>query len=310
MITTVTLNPCIDYTAVVNRLEQGALNLMTGSRMDASGKGVNVALVLDALGVDCFATGISFENNHNMLAGRLDSEGIPHDFVLAPGNIRTNIKLYDESAGNMTEINSTGEPVEPSTLEALADKLDSLAARSEVVAFSGRIANGAASDIYRRLMERLSTYPVKLAVDADGEPLAEALKAKPWLIKPNDYELGKLVGRKLETDREIVAACRELIAGGVEIVCVSLGADGALIADKREAWRAKGLSIPVRGLQGAGDSMVAGICKAAVEGQPLRELLRSGMAASAGSVIREGTLLSTKEDYLGFLSQVQIEAII
>lgn len=309
MVTTITLNPCIDYSITVPGFHMGALNLADKTRMDASGKGVNVALVLKALGVPCQAAGISFCGNHSMLAERLKENGIVDKFVLADGNIRTNVKLYDSQTKTMTELNSLGDKIDAAALDNFYCRLEELVPQSEMVVLSGRIPNGAPAGIYQDILNFLHQYPVKTVLDADGDAMRLGILAKPYLIKPNDYELGLLAGRKLESKTEMVKASREIIAQGVSVVCVSLGCEGALIVDGTDAIYARGLDIPVCGLQGAGDSMVAGMCKAILEHRPITDVLRYGMAASAGSVIREGTLLCQKEDFETFLSQIEVEII-
>ena len=309
MITTVTLNPCIDYTVNVPKLALGQLNMMDSSRVDFTGKGVNVAVVLAELDVPAFCTGISFSENHEKLVSRIENAGMGHDFAVEQGSIRTNLKIYDSASGSMTEINSRGDKVSARVLGLVREKIISLAKKSDMLVMSGRIPNGASEDIYRELMRALRGLPCKIAVDAERRPLVEAVKERPFLIKPNLYELEHSFGKPARTIPKILSVCGWIISSGVEVVCVSMGEQGALIASREGAFHAQALDVVPRGLQGAGDSMVAGICKAATEGRGLRDMLRYGIAAASASIIREGTKLCRKEDFEEMCAQVNIEQV-
>ena len=306
MITTVTMNPCIDKTLYLPALVPGQLNLVEDSRQDVAGKGVNVAVVLKELGQEVLCTGINFDGNGSLMESHLDDLGVAWDFVTAPGDIRTNIKVMDRQKNQMTEINSRGDVVDAAIIEALLTKLEGFAARSTVVSFSGRISNGADDTLYQRCIERLKPTGTKVVLDAEGKPLRKAIDAGPYLIKPNLYELETAFNIKVATHKEAVAVCREVIRRGVQVVCVSLGGDGAMIVDANDAWYAPALDIVPQGFPGAGDSMVAGMCKAVEENRGLDDMLRFGMAASHGSIIRAGTLLCLKPDYDSFLEQIKI----
>jgi 1-phosphofructokinase len=309
MITTVTLNPCIDYTIRVPGVNLGELNLVASSRTDMAGKGLNVSIVLKELGVGTLCTGISFAGNHGLLRAHLDRLGVPHDFVVAPGDIRTNIKLMDTNSNTMTELNSRGNPVPGAVLDEAAAKIVGYAAKSDMLVMSGRIPNGAGEDIYRRLMQKLRGFPCRVVVDAERQPLAEAVKEKPYLIKPNLFELEHTFGRKAQTVPEILAVCGWIISSGVELVCVSMGERGALIASRDAAYQADALDIAPKGFPGAGDSMVAGICKAATEHLGLEAMLRYGVAAASASLILEGTQLCQRADFEEMAGRVAVRKL-
>lgn len=309
MITTVTLNPCMDLTLELSGLTVGQLNMIERARTDVAGKGVNVSTVLRAFGLATMCTGISFDGNGQKLADFLDERSIAHDFVMAHGDIRTNMKVLDKANNVMTEINSRGEEVSPAILRELMSKLADCAKQSSIMVFSGRIPNGAGDDIYRECVRAVADYPVKVIVDAEKEPLRLAIEAKPYLIKPNTFELEHTFGCKINSKQDVVEASRSVIAQGVEIVCVSMGGDGAMIVDANEAWFAPVLDIEVKGYQGAGDSVVAGVCKAIHEGLGLEGMLSYGVAAASASLIREGTLLCQKPDFERLLKQVKLERV-
>lgn len=309
MITTVTLNPCVDLTLYLPELNAGGLNLVERSRTDTCGKGVNVSVVLRTLGIATKCSGISFDGGAAQLDAFLEQQCIARDFAIAHGNLRTNIKLMDMNKNEMTEVNSLGDPVGESVILEYLDKLKKLAWESSIVVFSGRIPNGGGADIYRRSLEAVAGSRVITIVDAEKEPLKQAIKAKPFLIKPNLYELEETFGRKIRSRDDALKACRKIIKRGVSVVCCSMGGDGAIIADEAEAWFSPALPIEVKGFQGAGDSMVAGICKAIKDRRPLEDLLRYGVAAASGSLEREGTLLCRLEDFDRLLPLVHVKKI-
>jgi 1-phosphofructokinase len=307
MITCVTLNPCIDLFVTIPELKTGALNLVESSRSDVAGKGVNVAVVLRELGLDARCAGINFDGNGSVMTGYLDALGIPHSLTMARGNIRTNIKVIDMAKNEMTELNSRGDAVEESVIEAFFAGLPALSRESEIVAFSGRIPKGAEDTIYRRCVEVAVRTRARVVLDAEGAPLRLALEAGPYLIKPNAYELESAFGRKITSHRDVAEICREeVISRGVAVVCVSMGGDGAMIVDGESAFFAPILDIEARGFPGAGDSMVAGVCKAITDGGGIAEMLRCGVAAASATIIREGTLLAQKADYERFLDMVRV----
>jgi len=284
----------------------GEINLVEKSRCDIGGKGINVAVALTGLGLKVTCGGISFKGNNTQLYDSLDKLGIPYDFVVAPGDMRMNIKIVETTKSEMTELNSTGEPVSKKILDEFLKKLTYLGKSCEIVTLCGRLPKGAGTDYYKLCIEALSDYPVKVIVDAEGEVLKQAIQAKPYMIKPNAYELGTIFSREVHTTKEASKLSRKIVDEGVEIVCCTLGESGAVIVDKDSEWYAPALSIEPKGFQGAGDSMIAGICKAITEGKPVREMLRYGTAAAAASLIREGTLLCQKPDFERFLKDVEI----
>jgi len=308
MITTVTLNPCVDLTVALPSFSPGKLNLVEKTRADISGKGINLAIVLAELNVPAVCAGINYTGNENgaLLEEKLGGLGIPFEFVKAPGEMRTNIKIMDEAKNEMTELNGRGEPVSTEILDRVLEKLKALGEESEIIALGGRLPNGADEHYYRQCIEALSGYRAKIVVDADGGALKKAIEARPYLVKPNAYELGALFGCEVRTREDAVMLSREIIARGVEVVCCSMGEGGAVIVNEGGAYFSPALPIVPKGFQGAGDSMAAGICKAITEERPIQDMLRFGMAAAAASIIKEGTMLCERADYEGFLGRVEV----
>ena len=289
MITTVCLNPCIDKTVSVSALIPGGLNRIRSSRLDVGGKGVNVAVTLSRLGMDARCALFLPGEGSAPLTDKLRAEHIGMDAVNVPGCLRVNLKVFDESESRITELNESGAPVTDAALEEMARVIENCARHSDLVVLSGSLPPACPSDYYRTLIERLNGAGVKCALDADGLRLREGLKAHPYLVKPNRDELEELTGEPLRTLNDIARAARGLIERGVSIAAVSLGAEGALIADEHSVYYAPKLDIPVRSTVGAGDAMCAGLCAGLARGDLLEDIFRLGMACAGAAVMSEGT---------------------
>lgn len=309
MILSVTLNPCIDKTIYLDRLELGSYNRVKNTRIDLSGKGLNVSTVLNHLREETLCMGLNFRNNGSVLEQTMNSRGLKHFFVYTNGSIRTNIKLFDQSCQVMTEVNEAGPTVSPATVDKLIDEIDVRLDHTHILVLSGSIPPGVPADIYQRLIRMAHKKDVKTILDTAGEPLLLGLQEKPFLIKPNSTEFEQAFRKQLKTGKGPLEIARELVDGGIPYLCISMGADGALLLDREHAYRAKALPVEAKGLTGAGDSMVAGMCYALRKRLSTEDMLRYAMAAAAGSVRQEGTLLATGNDIRELLNQVEIQTI-
>ena len=274
-----------------------------------AGKGLNVSTVLNHLGEDTLCMGINFRNNGNLLEQTMNSRGLKHHFVYADGSIRTNIKLFEQNSHTMTEINEAGPTVSSSLIDKLIDEIDARLEHTHILVLSGSIPPGVPADIYRRLIRMAHRKDVKTVLDTAGEPFALGLEEKPFLVKPNSLEFEQTFKKDLKAGKGPLEVARSVIESGVSYLCISMGADGALLLDREHAYRAKALPIEAKGLTGAGDSMVAGMCYALRRHLGSEDMLRYAMACSAGSVRQEGTLLARESDVKELLPQVEIEVI-
>ena len=305
MITTVSLNPSIDLSLFIPKLSQGDSHRAKHSRQDISGKAVNTAYALQNLGVSCRVLGLDFTENGQLLKDSLKKADVTYDYVSAPGAMRTNIKIFEEDQQIMTEINQEGPAVSNDTVEAFLK----LAAQdtSDILVLSGSLPQGVESSIYKQIISQTNATVI---LDAYGEALRLGLEAQPAIIKPNQQELEQTFDVNLPNREEQVAFCRKLINKyNLYAVCLSQGYDGALMIGKDELYFAPALKIPVRGVQGAGDSMVAGLAAELQKNKnaPLDVLLKSAVAMAAASLIREGTLMGLREDYLDMMRKVEIK---
>lgn len=309
MILSVTLNPCIDKTIYLDELKIGTYNRVKNTRIDLSGKGLNVSTVLNHLGEDTLCMGFNFKNNGTMLDRALDQRGLKHKFIYTDGEIRTNIKLFDNSCQVMTEVNEVGPFVSSSAVAKLLDEVGALLEHTHILVMSGSVPPGVPTDIYQRLIRMAHAKDVKTVLDTSGEPLLLGLQEKPFLVKPNSLEFEQAFKKELKIGAGPIEVARKAVEDGIPYLCISMGADGALLVDKEHAYRAKALPVPAKGLTGAGDAMVAGMCYAIRKRMNTADMLRYAMAAAAGSVRQEGTLLASSADVQELLPQVQVDVI-
>ena len=256
MIYTVSFNPAWDYVLRVDELKMGMTNRTSEESVTFGGKGINVSAVLKELGVESVALGFTAGFLGEALKKEIESKGIKCDFVhLEKGMTRINIKLKSEDE---TEINASGPEIDDDALNRLLSKLDSLVS-GDILVLAGSVPSGVSVDIYEKILERLKYKEVLIVVDASDELLLSSLKYRPFLIKPNIYELRDIFKHKIETDLEITEAAKSLKELGAKNVLVSMAEDGALLIDEHgKLHRINAAKGEVVNSVGAGDSMVAG----------------------------------------------------
>lgn len=294
MITTVTMNPCIDRSVHLGSFQKGGTNRVQRSRTDIGGKGINVSVALRNFRQDTRALCLDPMDSGTYLTDTLTTLGVPCIMVPVPGHLRENLKIYDDSAGDMTEINEAGAPLDVSSYKRFMQRFRSLLVGTSILVLSGSIPPGIPTDVYRDMITEAKAARVPTVLDAAGEPLRLGIEAGPDLIKPNRFEMETLTGHKIPDLDTACAEAMTLIDRGVGAVCLSLGAQGAILANRLGIWYSEGTKIKVLGKQGAGDSLVAGLCIGKMEGMDYGEMLRTGMVMAQGSLTREGTQLCTQ----------------
>lgn len=289
MIVTVTPNPSVDRTLEVTRVRRGEVLRATSTRIDAGGKGVNVARALIANGLDALAV-LPLGGGDGHLLGRLLADaGIPHCAVPTAAATRSNVTL-SEPDGTVTKVNAPGEPLTPAELDAFVEATAAVLPRASWLVGCGSLPDGAPPDLYATLIERAHAAGASVAIDTSGTPLQGAVAAGPDLIKPNVAELAELVGRPLPSLDAVVAAAHQVRAAGVATVVVSLGATGAvLVGDDDEALLAVPPAVVPRSDVGAGDTLLAGFLATLAAGGSAADALRHGVAWAAAAVALPGT---------------------
>ena len=304
MITTICLNPALDRTVTVDSLVPGHVNRIRTARTDVGGKGVNVAVVCRRLGLDAQVIGCAGVDGYSKLRAKAKAEDISCDFHTVEGAIRINTKVVPLDGSSVTELNEPGPTLTAEDIDVFFDMAAEAAAGSEYVVITGSLPPGCPVHTYRNLIEMLH---VPCILDVGGAALAEGVKAKPFLIKPNHHELAATVGRELHTLGDIRAAAQTFVDGGVRHVVVSLGKDGALYVGEEGCFYAPEIPVEVRSTVGAGDALVGGLLYGLVKHGTMRDGFRAGAAAGTASVMTEGTQLINLDDFERLLTQVQIQ---
>ena len=309
MIYTVTLNPALDKTVEIPGMALNTVNRVTSMRTDPGGKGINVSKVIAKLGGESCAVGILGGESGRTLLAALEREGLRTHFRFVEGQTRTNLKIIDRALHTNTDINEPGLTVSPADLDALLRDLLGMVREGDIVVLAGSLPQGAPQDTYRVWTAACREKGARVCLDADGVLLAEGLKAAPYLIKPNEDELSRLVGHRLTDTDELIAEGRRLLKGGVTRVVISLGERGALYLRGNEVLYAEGLSVPVGSTVGAGDSVVAALAYADSLGMSDEDAVRLSTATGAANVMCSGTQPAEREAVEKLLPQVKIRRI-
>ena len=309
MIFTLTLNPAMDKTVVIENFTPGGVNRIKSLRVDVGGKGINVSKCLKNLG--CASTAAAFWGGAAGQRGIdfLRENGIGSLAVTVPEDTRTNLKIIDPIRHENTDINEPGPTISGENLAELTEKLDAAIAPGDILILSGSIPKGCPSSIYRDLIERYQGKGAKVYLDADGENFRLGITAAPALIKPNIDELNRHLNTSLTEISEIAAAAREFLKLGIQEVVVSLGGDGALLVKEGLCLKADGLQVPVLSTVGAGDSMVAALACGAEKGLTDEQRLKLAIAISAASVMCSGTQAPERETIEILYRQVKIREV-
>lgn len=307
MITTVCMNPSFDKTASVSHIEPGAVNRLKDVRVDIGGKGLNVAVVLRRFNVDVQCVGCLGDVDETTFLRLVGKEGVPFTHLSVPGEVRTNLKLYDEQTKTITEFNEPGVSLDGEQFRQFLALLQKTCERSEYVAMSGRLPGGCAEDTYQRLMQALKDK--KCVLDAAGEPLLHGVKEAPFLVKPNLPELQAIMKRELRTLRSIRDAALFLIGYGAQNVIVSMGKYGAMFTNGEKTLFAPSLQVEARSTVGAGDAMIGGVLMGLDAGRSLADSFRYGVAAGAASVMTDGTQLMRRNDFDALLPKVTVQEV-
>lgn len=305
MICTVTLNPALDKTVEIPNLTIDSVNRITTMRTDPGGKGINVSKVIDKLGGRSVAMGILGGNTGNAIRSALEAMGLETDFRFVEGETRTNLKVIDPVNHTNTDINEPGVTLSEALLEEFLAQAAGKLTVGDIVVLSGSLPKGAPRNTYFTWVKTCREAGAKVILDADGELLAEGLKASPYLIKPNNHELSGLLGKPLETTGDLEQAARDLMNRyGIARVVVSMGGDGALYVTGKETIYAEGLKVPVGSTVGAGDSVVAALAVAEERGMGLEETVRLSTATGAANVMCSGTQAAEYEVIQSLLPRV------
>jgi 1-phosphofructokinase len=303
---TVTLNPAIDETVVLDTLRPGNVHRASSAEFHAGGKGINVASCLADYGIPAIATGILGGANASVFESLFAAKNITDKFIRIPGQTRTNIKLAHD--GDTTDINLPGLTIDDATTGKLRSRLFEIAKADSLVLLAGSVPAGVGEKIYAELTEALNAGGARVVLDTSGAPLAAALNAKhlPYCIKPNRSELEFFAGRPLPSNADVIAAARALNNSGIALIVISLGAEGSIFVTKEKILHASLPVIHALSTVGAGDAMVAGIIAALQRGAALEGIARLATAFAAAKLTQPGPNLPARETVNELAEQVKI----
>lgn len=299
MIYTVTFNPAIDYVVRTGEMKVGVVNRTESEEIYFGGKGLNVSIILNELGIKSEALGFVAGFTGEAIENGMAKDGIKTDFVhLNNGFSRINVKIQSSFE---TEINGQGPEISEENIEELFKKLNKIQ-DGDTIVLAGSIPASLPSDIYERILEYLKNKKIRAIVDATGDLLMNVLKYKPFLIKPNNFELEEIFGVELKTAEDVSEYALKLKEMGAVNVLVSMAGDGAILADENGKIHACGVcSGTVKNSVGAGDSMVAGFI-AGCEKESYEYALKLGTAAGGATAFSDG--LAKKDLIYSLLEQL------
>lgn len=295
MIYTVTFNPAIDYVVHTDSMKLGEVNRSSSEEMYFGGKGINVSVVLKELGISSRALGFIAGFTGEAIENGIKAMGISTDFIrLKTGSSRINVKIKAEDE---TELNGQGPHIDAEALSDFFGKLDELS-DGDILVLAGSVPGSLPSDIYEKIMERISDRKIRTVVDATRDLLLNVLRYRPFLIKPNNHELGEMFGKVLTTDEEIEHYGRKLQEMGAVNVLISMAGDGAMLIDENgKVHRCGVCSGEVKNSVGAGDSMVAGFIAGYMK-CGYEYALKLGTAAGGATAFSAGLAEKSKIDEL------------
>lgn len=281
MIYTLTLNPAIDYVMTLPDFCEGAVNRSTEEEIFFGGKGINVSIILNRLGISSTALGFTAGFTGEAIEQGLSEQGIAADFIrLASGNSRINVKLRYQ---HETEINGSGPSVSQTDLDRLFQKMNAIQS-GDILVLAGSVPNSLPSDIYEQILSHLYDKGILFAVDAAGNLLTNVLKYRPFLIKPNHIELGEIFRTEITNPQQAVKYATELQRQGAVNVLVSMAEQGCVLLDEKgNVTAVKAPTGTVINSVGAGDSMLAGFIAGYLNRSDYAYALALGTAAGSAT---------------------------
>lgn len=309
MITTITLNPAIDKTMIIDNFQAGKVNRELSLRIDAAGKGINVSKVIQKLGGKSQAMGILAGNTGEFIKNELDRMKIEYDFMMIEGQTRTNTKIVDRENNLVTDINENGPWVSHEDLKKFEKNIMNGLSKGSIAVFSGSVPRNVDKKIYTRLINGAKAKGAKTILDADGELLIEGLKAGPYLVKPNIHELEKIFSIKIESTEEIIRYGKKILEYGVDYVVVSRGEEGSVLISNNEIAIVKGIKVEAKSTVGAGDSLVAAISLSISRGYTLEDTIKLAVATSTASVMTDGTQSGSMDTIDELIEKVEFKLV-
>ncbi|QKF51418.1 1-phosphofructokinase [Pseudomonas graminis] len=307
-ILTLTMNPALDLTVQLGPLQIGQVNRSDAMLSHAAGKGINVAQVLADLGHELTVAGFLGVDNQQPFETLFAKRGFVDEFVRVPGETRSNIKLA-ESSGRITDLNGPGPEVSLQAQQALAARVEQIAAGFDAVVVAGSLPRGVSAQWLKTLLLRLNAMGLKVALDTSGEALRAGLEASPWMIKPNTEELADALDAPIISIAAQAEAAADLRQRGIEHVVISQGSEGVHWFSSNVALQALPPKVTVASTVGAGDSLLAGMVHGLLSGHKPEQTLRTATAIAAMAVTQIGFGINDPAQLKRLESGVNVRAL-
>lgn len=307
---TITLNPAIDVRYNIENFRLGNVNRTKAIEKNAGGKGINVSRIINLLGGDILATGIVGGLTGKLFLKKLNENSVKNDFLETEYETRTCIAIIDKNIDGITEILESGKgdmDICNLFIKKYIEILEN--EKIKVTCGSGSLLKGIDPLVYNTLIEEGNKRGIKFILDTSGNTLIKGIEAKPFLIKPNQEELEDILGRKLNSIKEIVEASKELMIRGVENVMVTLGGAGALLITPKKVYRGTFPKVEIKNTVGSGDSTIGGFAYAYSQGEELVECFRLGIACGTTNAMLDSTGIIDLDILKNILPQIKIEEL-
>ncbi|MFW6251736.1 MAG: 1-phosphofructokinase [Halanaerobium sp.] len=309
MIKTLTLNPALDKTIIVENFRLNQLNRIKKVHKDAGGKGINVSKMLKNMGESSTAAGFLGGAAGDYIKKELEKFEIETEFVKTAEETRTNTKMVDPVNNTFTDLNESGAHISAANIEELKRSLFADLKKGDILVLAGSVPTGVADDIYFQLISSAKESGVKTILDADGPLFREGIKAAPTLIKPNEHELSLHFKQEFRDLKTMIRKAAGLLDTGIEMIMLSLGKEGAVFITAAEKYKIEPLKLNVKSTVGAGDAMVAGLAYALENELNLKEMLKTAAAASSATLIKDGTEMGSLKDLQKFKKEIKLKKI-
>lgn len=306
MIYTVTLNPTLDITYVLAKIQFGEPVTAEQVLKTPGGKGINVSRALRAMGTDSVTMSMVGGHVGDEVLDLLQREGLILQIVRIKNETRTNVVVWGREDGDELMIRAAGPPVEQTETESISNLVFQIAEAPEILVLSGSLPPGVSDDIYYTIAREGKSRGSKVVVDCEGAPLARAIEAAPYMIKPNVVEFAELAGREFAGEEDMLEFARTLNDKGITLVVISMGKGGALLVSREATLRGTVPEVSDDAV-GAGDSMVAGMVMGLVESLPIERVFQIGLAFSVSAVMNRGPGLAEPETFARAFPMIKVE---
>ena len=311
MIATLTLNPTLDLTVSLKKLDYNDINRVREIQKDPGGKGINISRIIHRLNGETVALGFLGGYTGKKIKKLLDEEGVPNNFTWISGENRSNITIDLIGKSRQIKINEDGPRINNDELNSLMKKISSLST-GDFLIMSGSIPRGIRKEVYFKIIHIAHQKGVKTVLDTDGEPLYLGLRAKPFLIKPNIYEaqrlLEKIHGRRvrISTETDLFNAANDLSKTGADIVIISYGPRGIIVTSDGKFWRSyPPIKLKYAGV-GAGDAVIAGFVYGFSMNKGIENCIRLGIVCGTAATLQKGTRLCRTKDVQRLLKKTKV----